>query len=160
MDVIYLDYSKAFDKVDHQTLLAKMKLYGITGKVYDWIESFLTNRHQAVVVEGEKSTFQEVKSGVPQGTVLGPVFFILYVIDVVLQIKSFKALIFADDTKLMRAITQLLCSTLLQADLDSVIQWSTANNMLLHQDKFVVMNYSLNAWSSLRELPFTVQGSQ
>ena len=139
VDVIYLDYSKAFDKVDHNILLAKMKRYGITGKVYTWIESFLTGRQQAVVVDGEKSSFNDVKSGVPQGTVLGPVFFILYVIDMVLTMKNSKALTFADDTKLMKAITYLLCKALLQADLYNVTQWSIANNMLLHEDKFVVM---------------------
>ncbi len=133
-DVIYLDYSKAFDKVDHKLLLAKMKLYGISGKVYTWIESFLTDRQQAVVVDGEKSTFKAVTSGVPQGTVLGPIFFILYVIDMVLMAKSSKALTFADDTKLLKVIAHLLCKFLLQADLTSITQWSIANNMLLHQD--------------------------
>ena len=160
VDVIYLDYSKAFDKVDHQILLAKMKQYGINGPIYDWIECFLRNRKQTVVVDGEKSTFNEVESGVPQGTVLGPVFFIIYVIDLVLKVKSSKMLTFADDTKLMKAITQLLCKTLLQADLDSVIQWSISNNMLLHEDKFVVMNYCLNAWRTLDEMPFNVENKQ
>ena len=160
VDVIYLDYSKAFDKVDHQILLAKLKMYGVTGKVYRWIESFLTNRKQAVVVDSKKTTFRDVKSGVPQSTVLGPVFFILYVIDMILEAKNSKALTFADDTKLMKIIVELLCSTLLQADLHSVTQWSIANNMLLHEDKFVVMNYCLNASKTLRELPFTIEGRQ
>ena len=160
VDVIYLDYSKAFDKVDHQVLLAKMKMYGISGKVYDWIKNFLSDRSQTVVVDGAKSSFQEVKSGVPQGTVLGPVFFILYVIDMVMSAKNSKTLTFADDTKLMRVIAQLLCQALLQTDLTSVMQWSIANNMVLHEDKFILMNYSLNAWHSLRELPFNVEGRQ
>ena len=160
VDVIYLDYSKAFDKVDHNILLTKMRQYGITGPLYDWIESFLRNRKQTVVVDGEKSDFSEVESGVPQGTVLGPVFFIIYAIDLVLSIKSSKTLTFADDTKLMKAIRDLLCKALLQTDLDSVIQWSIANNMLLHEDKFVVMNYCLIACSLLRELPFTAECKQ
>ena len=160
VDVIYLDYSKAFDKVDHQVLLAKMKMYGINGKFYDWIKDFLSNRSQTVVVDGSKSSFQEVKSGVPQGTVLGPVFFILYVIDMVMSAKNSKTLTFADDTKLLRVIAQLLCQALLQTDLTSVIQWSIANNMVLHEDKFVVMNYCLKAWHLLRELPFSVETRQ
>ena len=160
VDVIYLDYSKAFDKVDHKILLNKMRLYGISGKVLTWIETFLTNRKQTVVVNGEKSTFQDVKSGVPQGTVLGPVFFIIYVIDMVLSAKNSKTLTFADDTKLMKVIAHLLCSALLQADLHSVIQWSIANNMLLHEDKFVVMNYCLNLSLMLRSLPFTAETRQ
>jgi hypothetical protein len=71
-----------------------------------------------------------------------------------LRARLSNSLTFADYPNLMKAITKLLCNTLLQEDLQSVIQWSIANNMLLHQDKFV-MNYCLNAWSTLRELPFT-----
>ena len=160
VDVIYLDYSKAFDKVDHRILLAKMKMYGITGKVYKWIENFLSERSQTVVVDGEHSTFRGVKSGVPQGTVLGPVLFIIYVIDMVLSARNSKALTFADDTKLMKIISELLCKACLQTDLTSVIQWSIANNMLLHENKFLVMNYRLNAWSILSEFPFSVFGRQ
>ena len=160
VDVIYLDFSKAFDKVDHQVLLAKLKMYGIKGKVFDWIKAFLMNRKQTVVVDGEKSSFQDVKSGVPQGTVLGPVFFILYIIDMIKSAKNSKALTFADDTKLMKIIKELLCKALLEADLNGIIQWSIANNMLLHEDKFVVMNYCLSAWSSLREMPFSGEGRQ
>ena len=71
VDVIYLDYAKAFDKVDHNILLAKAKRYGITGKTLQWLAEFLKNRLQTVVVEGEKSSFQIVINSVPQGTVLG-----------------------------------------------------------------------------------------
>ena len=160
VDVIYLDYSKAFDKVDHKILLQKMRHYGIKGKFYAWVENFLTNRKQAVVVDGTKSDFEDVKSGVPQGTVLGPVFFILYVIDMIIAAKNSKALTFADDTKLIKIITYLLCKTLLEADVIGVTQWSISNNMLLHQDKFLVMNYCLNSTLSLRNLPFTAETRQ
>ena len=70
-DVIYLDYAKAFDKVDHSILLEKIKAYGIEGKVYTWIEQFLCGRTQTVIVDGKKSVTLPVLSGVPQGTVLG-----------------------------------------------------------------------------------------
>ena len=160
VDVIYLDFSKAFDKVDHNILLAKLKRYGITGKLYTWIESFLRGRKQAVVVDGQKSEFVEVDSSVPQGTVLGPVFFIIYAMDMIFKAKNSKALTFADDTKLIKAITTLLCKVLMENDLTSIIQWSIANNMLLHEDKFVVVNYCLNTSLLLRNLPFTAESRQ
>ena len=104
VDVIYLDYAKAFDKVDHKILLAKLKCYGIIGKMYKWIEEFLTNRVQTVVVEGKKSTYQIVLSGVTQGTVLGPILFILYINDQIEALQSAKGSIFADDIKLAGSI--------------------------------------------------------
>ena len=160
VDVIYLDFSKAFDKVDHNILLAKLKLYGVTGKVYEWIESFLRGRKQSVVVDGQKSNVVEVDSSVPQGTVLGPVFFIIYVIDMIIRAKNSTAFTFADDTKLIKAIRTLFCKILLEEDLTSVMQWSIANNMLLHEDKFVVVNYCLNTSTLLRNLPFTAETRQ
>ena len=91
-------------------------------KFTKFLKNFLSNRNQTVVVARAKSSFQGVKSGAPQGTVLGPLFFILYVIDMVLSTKNSKTLTFADDTKLMRVIAQLLCQALLQTSRSSVIQ--------------------------------------
>ena len=80
-DVIYLDYARAFDKVNHQILLQKLPIYGIRGKLLKWLESYLTDRTQTVVVNGHHSMPGTVKSGVPQGTVFGPVLFIFYLND-------------------------------------------------------------------------------
>ena len=154
VDVIYLDFAKAFDKVDHQVLMAKLHHYGIHGKVLEWIRQFLVDRKQAVVVEGHKSSFQPVKSGVPQGTVLGPILFVLYINDLLHSINFSKAFSFADDTKLIGEIRGEQSVQLLQEDLNTVIGWSHANNMELHEKKFEVVSYSLNASGSLRQLPF------
>ena len=157
VDVIYLDFAKAFDKVDHNILLAKLEKYGIKGKMLTWIKEFLTGRLQTVVVEGKKSSFQPVRSSVPQGTVLGPVLFILDIKDLLEILQHCKGLGFADDTKLQRAIKVLECTMLLQEDLYRVIQWAVHNNMHLHEDKFEVLNYTLNTSNLLSNLPFTAE---
>ena len=98
-DVIYLDYAKAFDKVDHQLLLKKLQHFGIGGKVYDWIKDFILRRSQIVVVDGHYSQPAPVLSGVPQGTVLGPILFLLYVNEIETTVKDSVTSSFADDTR-------------------------------------------------------------
>ena len=155
VDTIYLDYAKAFDKVDQQILINKLRRYGIEGNMLQWIKQFLLNRFQTVVVEGEKSSFRLVLSGVPQGTVLGPIFFIIYINDQLDVLRSSDGRIFADDTKLISHIGDVIAQMLLQDDLNNVVIWSMKNNMELNGDKFEVLNYSLNKSRLLRELPFT-----
>ena len=98
VDVIYLDFKKAFDKVPHRRLLAKLQSYGIQGKVLDWIQEFLTERKQRVVINGSESEWSDVTSGIPLGSVIEPTLFLVYindmpdVIDVLIKL-------FADDAK-------------------------------------------------------------
>ena len=154
-DVIYLDYAKAFDKVDHSILLEKIKAYGIEGKVYAWIEQFLCGRIQTVVVDGKKSLTEPVISGVPQGTVLGPILFLLYVNDLEIKIKNSKMNSFADDTRISKKISTQEDCDLLQQDLEYVIEWSEENNMQLHEDKFELVCYRTPSAKVLAEaLPF------
>ena len=96
VDIGILDFSKAFDKVAHSRLVQKLEFYGIRGKPLQWINSFLSNRTQQVVVEGSYSTPCKVTSGVPQGSVLGPTLFLIYINDLVTDIQSTVRL-FADD---------------------------------------------------------------
>ena len=156
VDVIYLDYAKAFDKVDHEILLRKLKKMGIHGKLFEWIKDFLTNkRYQTVLVNGKRSFLAEVLSGVPQGSVLGPLLFLIYINDLVDTIKGSKVSSFADDTKISRPIEYEEDVSLLQKDLDIIIAWSIENNMDLHEDKFEIMNYKIHSSKLLKELPFT-----
>ena len=154
VDVLYLDFQKAFDRVDIGVLLRKLQRYGVRGKLLAWIKEFLTNRKQAVLVDGEQSRWEWVISSVIQGSVLGPILFLFYVIDLKESLSSADALSFADDTKLIQVIRTLLDQEELQRDLGSVTQWSVNNNMKLHEDKFQLVNYTLGGSKLLRELPF------
>ena len=100
VDCVFLDYQKAFDTVPHQRLLTKLEACGVRGNIHGWIAAFLRNREQRVVVGGEMSSWTQVLSGVPQGSILGPVLFLVYINDVPVQVKS-KVKLFADDTKLL-----------------------------------------------------------
>jgi len=93
------DFSKDFDSVPHERLLVKLEAHGIKGKVLQWILGFLTERKQAIVVDGVKSTTNNVLSGVPQGSVIGPLLFLIYITDLP-SIVSSQVLLFADDVKL------------------------------------------------------------
>ena len=155
-DAIYLDLAKAFDKVDHQLLLKKLKAFGVTGKVFQWIESFLLDRDQYVAVNGVKSSVSKVISGVPQGTVLGPILFIIFINDMNESIVSSILRSFADDTRILKAIHSYLDVPELQADLDNIIKWSRDNNMTLHKNKFELLQHTCpnRSIKELNELPF------
>ena len=158
-DVLYLDFSKAFDKVDHQILLYKLRNVGIQGRLYDCIADFLKDRTQTVQIDGISSVSEIVRSGVPQGTVLGPLLFILYVNDLEKAAKSALIGCFADDTRLTKAIHGNSIEEdmfLLTVDLHRVIRWAIANNMELNESKFDLLCYSFKPAAKLfRLLPFT-----
>ena len=103
VDIIYLDFQKGFDKVSHQRLLLKLKAHGIKDGLIDWIDQWLTDRRQRVVVDGEVSNSKSVLSGVPQGSVLGPLLFLIYINDLDDNITS-NVLKFADDTKVFKKV--------------------------------------------------------
>ena len=141
IDVVYLDFAKAFDKVDHKILMKKVKQFGITGKLYLWIESFLSNRFQQVLVDGKLSRKEKVISGVPQGTVLGPLLFLIYINDLEESVKYSILRIFADDSKIVKEVKAQNDHLKLQEDLDSTINWATDNNMELNEKKFQLLQY-------------------
>ena len=134
VDIIYLDFQKAFDKVPHQRLLLKLKAHGIGDSITDWIEQWLTDRRQRVVVDGEVSNWKSVLSGVPQGSVLGPILFLIYINDLDDSITN-NVLKFADDTKLFRKVNTDGDKQHLQNDLDRLVKWSEKWQMLFNFGK-------------------------
>ena len=127
VDSLYIDYAKAFDKVDHSILMQKLELYGVSDEYLVWIKSFLTNRKQVVFINNACSYEVEVVSGVPQGSVLGPLFFITSTNDLPDHISHCSLLSFADDTKLVLPINTSEDTQRLKKDLQSVISWSFNN---------------------------------
>lgn len=144
VDVIYLDFAKAFDKVDFQVTLKKMKNLGICGKLGKWIHAFLVGRSQTVVVNGSKATPSEVRSGVPQGSVLGPLLFLILIGDIDAKVATSFVSSFADDTRVGRKVSSETDAQELQADLDSIYKWAVDNNMEFNCDKFECVRYGNN----------------
>ena len=129
IDSILLDFSKAFDKVDHRGLLLKLERYGISGQFLKWMESFLFHRTQTVIVDGKESSELHVKSGVPQGTVLGPLLFLIYINDINDDLTpGTKLRLFADDSFLYRQMKSKTDSMILQKDLETLQKWEKMKN--------------------------------
>ena len=120
LDVIYLDYRKAFDTVPHQRLVTRLKMVGVTGDLLEWIKDFLHNRMMRVIVNGESSHWSRVWSGIPQGSVLGPLLFLIFVNDLPNWITT-NIKMFADDTKIWTKLVSSEDVNKLQNDLDSLI---------------------------------------
>ena len=141
VDTVYLDFSKAFNKVDHGILLDKLKSIGIGGKVAKWIFSFLHDRKQVVIVNGKKSKCVPVLSGVPQGSVLGPLSFLIMMMDIDTDQKYSFLSSFADDTRVSKGITDIMDTFKLQRDLNAIYYWAAENNMEFNDCKFQHIKY-------------------
>ena len=150
VDIILLDFAKAFDKVPHIRLLHKLDYYGIRGGTLSWIKEFLSGRSQQVVLEGQKSSQKEVFSGVHQGTVLGPLLFLAFINDLPDVVKTSDARLFADDCLLYRHIRNDKDSVDLQTDLTALEDWETKWQMRFHPEKCTVIRVCTN--KSLRKI--------
>ena len=134
--VVLIDLKKAFDTVDHQILLKKIELYGIKGQALSFLESYLSNRNQKCQIQGSVSSEKLIKCGVPQGSILGPLFFLLYINDLPQCLDKTKPRLFADDTNLTvsgDSITDL--ETAVNSDLEKLRKWLIANKLSLNVAK-------------------------
>ena len=120
IDIIYLDMSKAFDKVDHTKLLGRLQQFGTTGKLHNWFRSYLQGRKQQVTVLGATSRELPLTSKVPQGSLLGSILFLLFVDDLPNTVKTSRVACYADDTEVFKSID----STTVQSDLNDFVSWS------------------------------------
>ena len=154
---IYTDYSKAFDSLPHHLLLLKMeRQFGIANNLLQWFDSYLSNRFQRVVLNGMESDWVAVTSGVPQGSVLGPTLFLMYINDMKDAIKRSECLLFADDGKLFKIITSMIDCFSLQCDIDNLVEWCKKWRININISKCAYMNISLLKSRSI-DFTYTIQ---
>lgn len=141
VDCLFLDFRKAFDLVDHDLLFYKLSLLSLDSNVLAWIKDYLSGRGQCVVLGGEKSEYVKVESGVPQGSVLGPLLFLIYINDIISGMQSYIRL-FADDCVIYRLINDFNDINTLQSDLDKISVWCKNWRMNLNVKKCVHVKFT------------------
>ena len=154
-DVAILDFSKAFDTVPHRKLLHKLNAYGIKGSLHSWISSFLCKRQMRVVIDGEASQETQVLSGVPQGTVLGPLLFLVHINDLPDCVSS-SVRLFADDCLLYRQIKSREDQEILQKDLQSLESWANTWGMRFNAKKCYILSISKKGIQKFYQLDSTI----
>ena len=142
VDMIYLDFSKEFDKVDHGIVLHRHRDFGITGNLGVWFHQFLSDMTHFVRLAGGVSKDRTVLSGGPHGTILGPLIFIIMISDINKDITTSKIICFTDDNRVYTNITQIENSDSLQTDLNYIYLWDVNNNMSFNTQKFNYISFS------------------
>ena len=159
IDNINMDFMKAFDTVPHKRLIAKLRNYGISGHVVAWIQEFLTERTQCVSVNGYKSNWRNVRSGIPQGSVLGALLFVIFINDLPENIKS-HIFLFADDAKFFREVSDEKDATIIQEDLETLDKWSNKWLLKFHPDKCVNLRISTNKNNGPEKYKYTLANKE
>ena len=161
--VLFLDLKKAFDTVDHSILLKKLQLYGLDPHAVQWFKSYLSNRFQSTYVNGTLSDYLPVSCGVPQGSVLGPLLFLIYINDLQECELSSSALMYADDTSLtLSAYDPATLEEKLNKDLDEVQKWLKSNKLTLNvkKTKYMIIGSHYQLRNLNDDLNVTVNSQQ
>jgi len=157
VDVILLDFAKAFDKVWHAGLISKLQALGVSGKLLSWVEDFLRLRKQRVVLGEHNSEWGEVQSGVPQGSVLGPILFVLFINDMPNELSARVSLhLYADDSKLVASLNDPNSVALTQAEIDKLVNWTDKWLMELNLDKCKVLHLSSHS-GEIQQPPYIIR---
>ena len=158
-DVIYFDFAKAFDTVSHDLILQKLKVqYKIDGTLLKLFVNYLQGRKQQVIIDNAVSNSIDVLSGVPQGSILGPLFFVLFINDIYDNIEANTNIaLYADDTKIWREINSNNDCNILQKDIDTLYTWSKNNKMTFHPDKCKALSIYDFRPDFVKILPFPKQ---
>ena len=162
----FLDLSKAFDTLDHNILLNKLQHYGFRGTELKWFQSYLSNRMQYVDIDGIKSNIKSIKTGVPQGSILGPLLFIIYMNDINQVSSKFDAILYADDTSLSAVLKAFgnrnTCeiSNNINKELSLFCNWLKANKLSLNivKTKYMIFRYSQRSLNSLPQVNLSIDG--
>lgn len=141
VDVAYMDFSKAFDSIDHALLIKKLEKLNLNKTLVDWIISYLINRQYRILLNNQLSVPYTTNSGVPQGSHLGPLLFILFINDITTVIRNSNILLFADDIKIYKAIKSPLDCLLFQEDLSALHEWSNTNLLPFNLQKCNIMSF-------------------
>ena len=163
---LHLDLSKAFDKISHDILLDKLTYYGVTNASLQLLKSYLANRSQYVQIDDEMSSLQPIKSGIPQGSILGPLFFSIYINDIVKCTNTFNCILYADDTTLNSTIDSFgqeidTIQQNISKELQNLCKWLDSNRlrlniakskfMLFHMPQKIVPKLQFKLYGSLIE---------
>ena len=164
---IFLDLSKAFDTLNHEILLSKLKHYGLSDTPLKWFSDYLSNRKQYVEVDNIKSSNADINTGVPQGSILGPLLFIIYMNDINTASEIFRAILYADDTSLNTTLSSIgmnssiLNSIAINKELSLISQWLACNKLSLNvgKTKFMIFRYPQKSLKSIPELKLSINNT-
>ena len=153
VDALFFDFTKAFDSVPHNELLLKLWKIGVTGKLWQWFKEYLSNREHYVSVDDAGSSLLLVKSGVPQGSILGPLLFLIYIDDLPVRIANSECYLFADDVKIFKSIIESNSPQLLSSDLSSLNDWCDIWKLKLNERKCAHLCFSFSHRSTAMTEP-------